>query len=884
MKFLPIVIVVLGCFLTFFTAPADAAKLNNTLVRLDRLTPQTALSGLICATPSAADSGTEGRIAVTFPLDFSLSTLSTNWTTETTNLPAGSTPWPGISNTAQTVSGTTVTFASTNLTSETADYCFRFTGIDSATGATGSKQATIVTQTAGGTEIDSNTIGMTITDDRIRVTGKIAARPQDYSVQLTKVSGGDTFAQDAEITYELTYESYLAYAAPVTLEAGWTQATGGIELLAYVNGSATKAYANTVPVIDTENRRITWTIPTLPAGASGSVRFALKTTDRYQGLKTLDFTVNGRLLSEDTATPYSSITKQYLYVIPTPDPNRPTATPGITITPTPLPRAFALESLQLRRITATEVDLFLRSSEPSTVLIRYGTSPGNLSEQLVSLNPAINQTVTLGNLTPNTRYYFTVTLTNQRRMRLLSDTYTFTTAKVSRLPAISRDSLIITSGNTVIFTPDYRQYTGGKNVIIVPAGKQFELQFGLTEEHTIRSLNLHIRSQSGESIDMAPMFELKPDIYTSRLPGKTIPGMYEILAELRDYNGNMIEQGVSDLKVSRPFRIISQRTGKPIEKAKITLERYNEKTRVYEPISQNFLAITNPAYSNRDGIVDVVLPVGKYRAIVEEFTKVNQTVEFTLGIHPDEDYPTVALDDAPFSLMNSMRYLLSAFSDTFSLVTGVGLYLFGSERFLHILGFLAAITFTLLSVIALSEKVKIKPHKLFPYFRSLLQVHRAEEKTHRYRGRVTNGETGSPLVGVDLFVTDPETGKTRFHTKTNTTGRFQIMLPPKANYTLRLEKVNYHASEFPLRLFVEDEEQQFTLLNHQAGNYTQQRILKLLRELLGVSFEACLIIAVILSVVMTFTLGLMPVLPLLTVALFNMIFWTLHTLHLHEGE
>ena len=133
---------------------ASAASLNKVLVRVDRMKVSTATTGTVCATPGTVGS-TEGKVVVTFPAGFTVSTTAANWTVNTTNLAwptfSGYTTsaWPGIS-TATSAAGQVVTFPSTDLGSATTIYCFNWintAALSTPASPSASLSGTVATQT-----------------------------------------------------------------------------------------------------------------------------------------------------------------------------------------------------------------------------------------------------------------------------------------------------------------------------------------------------------------------------------------------------------------------------------------------------------------------------------------------------------------------------------------------------------------------------------------------------------------------------------------------------------------------------------------------------------------------------------------------------------------
>ena len=174
---------------------AEAAALNNSFVRFDRMKISTPTTGTVCARPTTVAS-TEASVQVTFPASYATSTTLANWTVNTTNLgwPTAVAPitavaaWPGIG-TATAVSaatGGTVTFPSTDLASATTLYCFNWTNTAAVTtqgSASASLAGSITTRTSAPATIDtSNFSTATITDDQIVVSASV---PQTFSFALS---------------------------------------------------------------------------------------------------------------------------------------------------------------------------------------------------------------------------------------------------------------------------------------------------------------------------------------------------------------------------------------------------------------------------------------------------------------------------------------------------------------------------------------------------------------------------------------------------------------------------------------------------------------------------------------------------------------------------
>jgi hypothetical protein len=182
-RLLFVLILIFGANAPLYFAPSAYAAFTQFYVRLDRMSTGAALSGTVCA--ETATSGTEAKVLVTFPSDFTVSTTNTDWTVNTTAIPTGSTAWPTIAAPGGgDITSQTVTFGSGNLATSTL-YCFNFVGANSTTGAAGSdKTGTVVTKTSGDVNIDSGSYATAIVSsnaDQIAITASV---PPTFSFSL----------------------------------------------------------------------------------------------------------------------------------------------------------------------------------------------------------------------------------------------------------------------------------------------------------------------------------------------------------------------------------------------------------------------------------------------------------------------------------------------------------------------------------------------------------------------------------------------------------------------------------------------------------------------------------------------------------------------------
>src|ERR1035437_8973132 len=184
----------------------EASSFTNAYVRLSQQTANALLSGTICAQPSNASAGTENKIVINFPSDFSISNSTNNWSSNVSGIPSGANPWPGISIHPTAISGQTVTFSSTDLTTDML-YCFNFSSSQSTTGDPGSdKIGTLTTKNSSNATIDSTTYALAILDsNRIGISATVPPDDSYLPVSIESTTPGSNFPQNTTLNYKINY-------------------------------------------------------------------------------------------------------------------------------------------------------------------------------------------------------------------------------------------------------------------------------------------------------------------------------------------------------------------------------------------------------------------------------------------------------------------------------------------------------------------------------------------------------------------------------------------------------------------------------------------------------------------------------------------------------
>jgi hypothetical protein len=897
----------LSAGLFFKLSSAFASTFTNASVRLDHPTVNAALSGTICAQPSSTVAGTESKVIITFPNDFTVSANASDWTADTNNLPSGANLWPSIGTTAANVSGQSVTFSSADLTLN-ALYCFNFTGSSSTTGNTGSdKTGTVTTKNSSNTTIDQTTYAVSILDsNQIGISATVPPAIADLPIAIESTTIGNNFPQNTTLNYKITYGLLATVPFPVTIQAQWSQGTiagspyPSVDILDYVVGSASNAYGSTPAVVDTVNRTITWTINSFPGNTTNqTVTFSLRTNSSYTGSEAVSFTTSARSISDSTITPDQTLTQNYLYgasLEPTPTPTSSptnTPTPGtsttttmatVTPTPTPTPAAFAFSAIDIYSLTQSQAQIKVTTNENATTTLAYGTSASNLDQSVVSLTPLQETVLTLPNLSPDTTYYFKVTATDSYGNIVRSDIFTFQTAVVSQVVQVDQQSLIVTSNNNFLVNPQAQKVTGQlqKNAIVIPYSTNFEIQFSLAKQIPVKSIQAIVQNRNvlGENTFSIPiteassnyvdLVETQPGIYTGRLKSLPNPGFYEIIVRIVDYNGNISEQRISDLTVTTHFMVYNKSNKQGVEIAKVLLYLYNPQTKIYDLISPQILPIPNPAYSLDDGTIEIVLPPARYKAEVSAIGYQPQTIEFT--ITPQSIYyPAVYLQPVPFSIVNSLQYIAKDFTDAISLNQQYLNELSSSNRLFILLESLTLLAFVLLTFFSFSMRTHV-PFFYLPYF----FIHKLRQFSLKNNslliGKVVDTVTQSPISKVSVYLTDAKQNKLLAQLKTNKLGEFYYRNSNFEHLKIAVMKKGFlptpaidlsreHLWEKSLVLTIVRDE-----------SYSQSIIefaILIFENVSGAFLEFLLVFSVILELYFIPPLGILRVLPFLILSISN---------------
>lgn len=717
----------------------------------------------------------------------------------------------------------------------------------------------------------------------------VPAHTTDYSLSVESVTTGPSFSPDQTIEYKITYETLFSYPSNITLTAGWSQgtidgnSTPSVDILNYVVGSAGNAYGSSSPVVDTQNRQITWTINSLPGSSAQTVNFKVKTNSNYTGDKKVNFTISSSLTGiGGTSIDASDNTNYFVYSAPaaTPTPAPSTTTPTPTTSPSTTTSNLTIDSIDLRSISSTKAAIIINTTPASTISLSYGKSADNLNRTITSLSLSTQTLINLDTLDPDTGYYFVASAKDSSGNKVSSDIFTFKTALASVAPQVVSESFIAASAQTIISKPSG---DNSQSQIVLPVNTPFEFSLRILSKSEIKKATAVVRNKNvlgfstvyaeanTETVDLV---QTQSGIFTGRLKSNPSPGSYEIYARISDINGNITEARVSELIVVPRLRVFSKETGDPIEGARVLVYIKDPKTGNYSVLPPTAIAGLNPLFTNTQGEADLVLPQSDYKILVSEIGFKDQEDKFTVGPHDTDGYPQVYLEKQNIGVLQVIRHVSTTTQDIF--ITNTAAYLnslTGSLRFFNLVSALILLTLIILSFLAFISKTSIPLFSLPSYFSFYVQKWFGKTKSLGYIEGFVHTNENTPLPNAHVYLLDLTNEEIIQRTETNSKGHFffkkklekaGILVMGKGYKTSGIYQ--YKSEGLAPVIKVENIETKQTKIV--IGELSD-----IFSKLLGFSFEVLIVLSLFLEFLFLNTLGITRTLPFLTASVLNIFLW-----------
>ncbi|GIW62031.1 MAG: hypothetical protein KatS3mg089_0883 [Patescibacteria group bacterium] len=738
----------------------------------------------------------------------------------------------------------------------------------------------------------------------LSVTATIPADENDFQLQIAS-SATSPLQEQKVYSYTITYGSYLNHQINFSIVASWSEDTAEgldsqITAVEYVHGSASKGEGNISPIIDLTNKTITWEFDSFPAQTTDkTLTFQLKTKSSSLTNKKINFSVSASL-NGPGVTVNKSI-NQYLIIEGT---SESTAVP--TSTPTPAQRLLPTPSesldkkkldfqiVDLRQLTANEVTLFIQTTSASKIKLEYGKtlSFDNIIYRNVSDTKHL---LTLANLNEQTKYYFRITIFDDKNEKQ-SEIYTLKTPKKTELTTIEKNNIIFLSNNIILnnfsLPKTETKQKSDQHKILLPTATDYQIQIPFKNKNQIKKAEVFVRNDSVLGISLfqkvdalskmhpdtayGELVQLSDGLYYVRLKVPEEKGIYAVFLRITDIYGNITEEKIGTVIASHPIRIINSQDQKGIEAARAVLSIYDEKRKKYILITPSIISIPNPSYSNYKGEISLVLPPAKYQITINHPEYFEKTVVFAIDSTTTE-YPQIQLERKPFDI----KFILLNYKETIQsmIINPVQRYLnliTSSQRMLDLTRNLIIIIFILLSIFGFAKRIQISPLAL-PLFipQILLAKIKNKSKLKNYlKGKITDdNEHTIPDVNVYLFDTQKNVID---HTLTNKNGLFLLKNIAAGNYILAILKEGYEAFYFSIKIPLTNPVLHLAITQKSPAQTKSEKIKRLLSYSLSLIFEVLIGISFALIILEGLIWGIKTIFPYVLLNSINIVLWIIY--------
>lgn len=700
--------------------------------------------------------------------------------------------------------------------------------------------------------------------------------------------------QNEIITYEITYgvDTSAGINEPHTITVHYSddKTSDNVTIADYVFGSATDGYGGTQPVIDTQNRTITWHIASLPAGTvNQKVQFKLRTTNYTADEDQLTFRSMASMRNDYVTIPDYGVEQDFIFdptlVTPTPTPtqipqapltiqptsnsNQQTPTKPLTQTagePTITNAELLFSDISLRLVSESLAKISVTTNQPTTKVILYGRTPQALSQRTSSTDQSLTQVLDLPNLSPATQYYYQVIATDSSGVRTASDILTFLTAQPFSKVQVGRDAFTITSRNIVLLSNILPENISTTEFVMIPEQTSYKLTYTFATPPT-NTLHEIIVSNDQGILQRVQMTEIDPRTYIAQL--RTITqGTYNIDMIQTDDKGNLIGRKISTLVVSPKFKVLESKSSRPLPDARVTLYKYNVATKQFELLDDSLFE--NPSFTNLQGEIEMILNSGRYRVIVNALGYKEAQAEFTIDPKSESGYPILYLEQNLNDLPSWGNSLVITLNDTFKDISEALKSVSGSIRAFTAVAAVSISSMVFVGFTLFTFRTDIRWKDILPFFIFRLAFVRGKH-TEKYLFGVVKDKSGKLLGGVRLEFVHLKTGVILAHTVTNQSGGFRV-----AN-TFDVPYVQLIASKDgmpPLALIVAtDTKNVIPIKMNEHKPYQKNSFVAGIKHVAGGFFEITLILSLILELLFIEAFGVAKTFPFIALTFFNLALW-----------
>ena len=706
----------------------------------------------------------------------------------------------------------------------------------------------------------------------LKINATVLPQTSDFQLEFSSSAKEATVGSDETITYTITYGSSLPQSTSLTLEAEWSLGTipgknlYAFDIVSYVSESAGRGYNETIPTIDLAKKKISWNIENFPKNTKDkTVSFKLKTPARYVTDQNVEFTVKARLSTSQISLPQKEV--------------------KLTYTPTPfMAKAlseFAIIGLEIRELKSTSVSLLIRTSQPSTTTVFYGKT-FDLEKRITDSSFSYQKIIILNNLEPNTTYYLKVKVENEKGVsKITPELFMFTTPSISFFASIDQENIIIGAFGSILKNKASMEKD---TPILFPKKKSLDIFLPFTESPPTQVFLKIINSQILGINNLEPLpflekirlLETEAGVFSGKVTAPSTTGSYDLLMETQSLDGNYTLDLLTKLKIAEPLKIISS-GGLPIENAHVSFELYNPRLRMFEYFPAETFGFKNPAYSESDGSVDLILPSGRYKIQAASLGYTPKEEVFDFSPLKSQSYPKITLVKSAFSLKDNFLYYWGTFFDSFKFFNYNVDKLFTSYRFLQLSFLLGLLIFSVLSLFLTAHHLKIKIEDLLIYLEKYWRKfigHRIPSE-NLFTGFIESN-TGLPIHGASIFLISPDDKKIVYKNITNFLGEFHLPVEKDKEYNLIIAKKGFETFKKRINVGVPEESRHLFQLEKET-TLPKPKIIEFFLVVAGAFLrlfsDALLFAVIIFHLLYIGKFGITKDLPMALITLFNIVLY-----------
>ncbi len=737
------------------------------------------------------------------------------------------------------------------------------------------------------------------------VNGIVPPKVTDYQLEFdTDPTSVVTVGQNEEITFTITYGSMLKYPYQMTVQAEWYLGTlvgEGLytfDVVSYVPGSASQAEGSTVPVVNLTNRTITWDISSFPSETTDrEVTFKLKTPLLRISDGNVEFKVKARIYTSRITIPDEEVTITY---IPS-DEYVPTSTPTFTPTPTGLPSqpgtiatstptksptptpTSLIADLKLLELDSTSAVLLVTSSKPAKIIVYYGTSQ-YLENSVIDQKFTVSKKIPLTKLQPNTQYFVRVRATDSSGLTYITpEFFVFKTPKESAISEeVSRRYYIGSPG--VILDSAY--LTDSKQPFVFPIDTVINIVLPFEDKspaqvyvklanNKVLGLNNFTKNTYHERIRL---LETQEGVYSGQFMTSSTQGLYDLMIEKRQIDGDFSIERLTQLNAVNPMTIKNEK-GEPIENARISIDIWNSRTKLYESLPVESIGLTNPVKSESDGTLPFVLPSGKYMVRITSIGY--RDVEESFDFLPNEGkyYPQFILQSAPFSILDAFRYFFEISIDSYQHVSHYLDELYGSYRFMHMTTFTGMFMLSIISLYLTAHYLAVRVEDVY-----IFVVKLAKRLMHPFtrQGMVfasfVESQNGMPIHGVLAIISPVDSTESKTQKDlTNIFGEFELALNDiDTDHTLTLCKDGYITKKVVIKKSMLAKSNHHIVLEEEVSHLegrVHRFVHTILSGIIRTFADSLLLFVIVIHVIYIAKFGILYDIPILLITLVNVIIY-----------